>query len=109
VINTGLYYHDDTHRLQATLLYNVIGRRIFAVGSYANPTVYDMPRNVLDLSVTKGLGSRLELKAGIQDLLNQPIRLVQDSNRDGKINGVDESIQEFRRGSYSTIGLTYKF
>jgi TonB-dependent receptor len=109
VVNAGLYYQDDEHQLQVTLLHNMIGKRIFAVGSYANPTVYEMPRNVVDLSVTKGLGSRLELKAGIQDLLNQSFRLIQDSNRDSKITGVDESIQEYRRGSYSTVGVTYKF
>jgi hypothetical protein len=30
-----------------------------------------MPRNILDLTITKGIGNRLELKAGIRDILNR--------------------------------------
>lgn len=108
IVNTGLYYADDTQGLQATLLYNVTGPRIYAVGSFQNPTVFEMPRHVLDLSVTKKFNSRLEMKAGIQDLFNQSRRLIQDSNEDHRITGIDETVQAIRRGSYSTIGLTYK-
>lgn len=109
IVNTGLYYQDDARNLQVNLLYNVIGKRIFTVGDDQAPTVYEMPRNVLDLSVTKSLGQHFELKAGIQDILNQKVRLIQDSNRDAKINGTDEDFINFRRGSYTTIGVNYKF
>src|SRR5690606_37480075 len=71
IVNTGIYYQDDERKLQVNLLYNVIGRRILLVGNYLNPTVYEMPRHVIDLTVTKNIGPRLELKAGIQDILNQ--------------------------------------
>ncbi|WP_082893746.1 TonB-dependent receptor domain-containing protein [Rufibacter ruber] len=109
VVNAGLYYQDSDRQLQVNLLYNVVGQRVWAVGSYANPTIYEMPRNILDLSVTKGLGKHFELKAGIQDILNQKVRLIQDSNEDSKITGIDETVQDFKRGSYSTLGITYKF
>ena len=45
----------------------------------------------------------------MQDLLNQRIQLTQDTNTDGKITGVDESIARYRRGQYSTLGVTYRF
>ncbi|ALI99393.1 TonB-dependent receptor [Rufibacter tibetensis] len=109
VVNAGLYFQDDENRLQVNVLYNVVGSRIWAVGSYANPMVYEMPRNVLDLSFTKGLGRHFEIKGGIQDILNQKVRLIQDSNDDAKITGVDETIQDYQRGSYSSLGLSYKF
>ncbi|MHC2993252.1 hypothetical protein OB13_17315 [Pontibacter sp. HJ8] len=109
IVNAGVYYQDDEKDLQVNLLYNVIGKRIFAVGDNDAPSVYEMPRNVLDLSITKGIGRHLELKAGIQDILNQKIRLVQDSNNDARINSVDDDYTTFRRGSYSTIGVNYKF
>jgi TonB-dependent receptor len=108
IVNTGFYYEDADKGLQATLLYNVIGPRIYAVGSFQNPTVFEMPRHVLDLSFTKRFGPRFEMKAGIQDILNQSRRLIQDSNEDHKITGIDETVQAIRRGSYSTIGLSYK-
>lgn len=109
VVNTGVYYQDDDRQLQFNVLYNVIGKRIFAAGSDRNPTVYEMPRHQIDLSLTKGFGEHFELKAGVQDLLNQKTRLIQDSNEDDDITSIDESFREFRKGQYTTIGVTYKF
>ncbi|WP_299822514.1 TonB-dependent receptor [uncultured Pontibacter sp.] len=109
IVNAGLYYLDEAKDLQINLLYNVIGKRIFAVGDNDEPTVYEMPRNMIDLAVTKGFGKHIEVKAGIQDILNQKVRLVQDSNNDAKIRGVDDDYTTFKRGSYSTLGITYKF
>lgn len=109
VVNTGIYYQDNDRKLQFNLLYNVVGRRIFLVGSYANPTVYEMPRNLLDLSITKGIGNGFELKAGVQDIFNQKVQLTQDSDRDGKITSVDDSFLNYRRGRYTTLGVNYKF
>ncbi len=109
IINTGLYYTNDDQKFQANLLYNIVGKRIFIVGNFANPTIYEMPRNQVDLTVTKGFGERLEVKAGVQDLLNQKYQLTQDSDGDSKITDIDESILSYKRGTYTTIGLTYKF
>jgi TonB-dependent receptor len=110
LVNTGIYYNDVNRGWQVNVLYNVVGQRIFMVGDKEiQPTVYEMPRNVIDLNIIKSMGQHLELKIGIQDLLNQPFRLIQDSNLDQKITSVDETYQTYRRGTYSTIGLSYKF
>jgi outer membrane receptor for ferrienterochelin and colicin len=109
IVNAGLYYQDEDRDLQVNMLYNVIGKRIFTVGDDQAPTVYEMPRNVLDLSVTKGIGKHFELKAGIQDILNQKVKLMQDSNRDTKINSEDNDFTNYKCGSYTTLGINYKF
>ncbi|WP_439555789.1 carboxypeptidase-like regulatory domain-containing protein [Dyadobacter sp.] len=110
LINAGIYYNDVNRGWQINALYNVVGRRIFLVGDRdLQPTVYEMPRNIIDLNIVKALGEHLEIKLGIQDLLNQRFRLIQDSNLDQKITDIDESYQSFKRGSYSQIGVTYKF
>jgi hypothetical protein len=109
LVNAGLYYNDQDNGFQVNLLYNVIGRRIFQVGDNLTPTIYDMPRNVIDLNITKSIGDRLEIRAGIQDILNQPFRLIQDSNLDSDITSVDETYQKYRRGSYTTLGINYRF
>ena len=109
IINSGLYYQDDVNNLQVSLLYNVIGKRIFVVGDYRNPTVYEMPRHAIDLTITKSIGSRLEIKGGIQDILNQKFRFIQDTNRDGNITSADENIANYKRGSYTSLGMSYKF
>ncbi len=110
IINSGIYYQNDSIGLQVNLLYNVIGERIVIVGSYGTPDVYEMPRNTLDLTITKRLWKRLDVKFGIQDILNQPYLLVQDANEDGKItSNNDQQMQSYRRGSYYTLGLNYRF
>ncbi len=110
LVNTGIYYNNVNSGWQVNVLYNVVGRRIFLVGDKElQPTVYDMPRNVIDLNIIKAMGEHWQLKVGVQDLLNQPFRLIQDSNLDQKITDVDESYQTYRPGTYSTVGLSYKF
>ena len=105
IVNAGLYYQDAEHKLQYNVLYNVIGPRLFAVGTYGTPDIYEMPRNVMDLTLTKGLGKRFELKLSAQDILNQQTRLVQDSNDNGRIDDQDEDIMNFRRGAYFSAGI----
>ncbi len=110
IINTGLFYNDEKRGLQANILYNVIGQRIFVIGdNVLSANVFEMPRNVIDLNITKSLGKRVEVKLGIQDLLNQPFRLKQDTDRNNKITETDGDYQVYKRGTYSTLGLTYRF
>jgi len=109
IVNGGLYYQDRERRLQGSILYNVIGPRLFAVGTYGTPDIQEMPRNVIDVAVTKGLGKRVDLRLAAQDILNQRVLLVQDSDGDGKIGRNDEQIMSFRRGAYFTVGLSARF
>jgi TonB-dependent receptor len=109
VANASLFYNNPERGLQIGMAYNVFGKRIFAVGDKdSNPNQYEMPRQQIDLTISKQLSDRFELKFGIQDLLNQKYRLVQDSNRDNKITSVDETIQSYRWGQYTTLGVIWK-
>lgn len=110
LINTGIFYEDDANGWQANILYNVIGKRIFVIGDkQLSADIYEMPRNVVDINITKKLSSKVDLKLAVQDLLNNKFRLIQDTNRDGKISSVDGTYQEYYRGSYFTAGLTIKW
>lgn len=116
LVNAGVYYAEPSG-WQWNVLYNVFGQRIFAVGNVDNPTVYEMPRNVIDLNISKKFKNNLELRLGIQDLLNQPVRYSQDFNHDGKVGSdvttkgpnADQDIRKFRRGSYFTLTAAYNF
>ncbi|MDH4089894.1 MAG: TonB-dependent receptor [Cyclobacteriaceae bacterium] len=109
VANASVYYSDYENGLQVSVQYNVYGKRIFAVGDKdSNATQYEMPRNQIDLTFSKRLSQHFELKFGIQDILNQEYRLIQDSNRDKKITKVDESIQSYKWGQYTTLGIVWK-
>jgi len=106
VINGGLYYQTPDNSWQVSALYNVFGPRILFAGSVDYPDVIELPRHTVDLSLTKTLTSRLTLNAGIQDLLNQKVNLVQDFNRDKKYSD-DPSLTGYRRGTYYTLGLRF--
>jgi outer membrane receptor for ferrienterochelin and colicin len=128
MINAGIFYYNDDNGLMVTLLYNIIGKRIVAVGRPSPnqwediPNIYELPRNLLDLAVSKKITKKLEIKAGIKDILNQQIRLVQTINTSvtmSEINGANSSdVKHFLRdqvtksctpGRYLTLGITYKF
>lgn len=109
VANAGLYYEITERKLRVNALWNVFGRRLYAVGSALYPDIYEMPRNTVDITCSKGLGQHFEVKLGVQDLLNQRTLLVQDSDADGTIGPKDEEMLSFRRGAYFTAGLSYRF
>lgn len=77
IINLGLSYHNPDAQWMMALNYNRIGKRIAYVGTPDNPHTWELPRNSLDLTLEKGLGKRFSLKAGIKDILNNPVRYVQ--------------------------------
>ena len=109
IVNVGLYYRNEKASLQVNALYNIIGRRLFIIGYDDYPDIYEMPRNHVDLTVTKGIGRKLELKAGVRDLLNDHFMLMQDANRDGIFDqDSDQVIQRFRPGTTFSLGLSYK-
>jgi outer membrane receptor protein involved in Fe transport len=128
MVNAGLFYYNDNNGLMVTLLYNIIGKRIVAVGRPSPnewediPNIYEMPRNVIDLAVSKKVGKHVEIKAGIKDILNEKVIMKQivdtNVNMTEVTGGSDTSTKYFKRdqitksfqpGRYLTAGITYKF
>jgi TonB-dependent receptor len=109
IINTGIYYDNKEAMLQVNALYNIIGKRIFAVGTFGTPDIYEMPRNVVDLNISKGIGKYFSVKFSVQDILNNRVWLLQDSDENGILNKLDETIMEYKRGTYYTLGINVKF
>lgn len=110
-----------------TLLYNIIGKRIVAVGRPSPnqwediPNIYEMPRNVVDLAIAKKISKKFEIKAGIKDIFNEHVRLIQAINTNVNMDEINNTntneIKQFRRnqitksfhpGRYISLGITYK-
>jgi TonB-dependent receptor len=128
VVNFGLFYSDPgASALNISLMYNVIGERIYIVGQPKTkpweyiPNIYEMPRHLVDLMVSRRLGKHLEFKLGIKDLLNQPVVFKQSVDTDVDLSAYepgtggtvhfsrDQVYRQFRPGSTFSIGLQYIF
>jgi outer membrane receptor protein involved in Fe transport len=117
VINAGLYFEHPEWGTKISLLYNVLGQRLIYAGTPFFPETYELPRHVLDLTFRQKMTKHLELRAGVQDLLNQPRRLYRDYNRDQRYNPdlwnklpfKDYMFQKYKPGSYYMLGINLTF
>jgi outer membrane receptor protein involved in Fe transport len=77
-LNLGLYYSNQASGTNVNLSYNVYGKRIIQVAdvqrySFSDPHVYELPRNVVDLSLSQSLFDNMEIKLTAKDLLNEKL------------------------------------
>jgi len=110
IVNAGVYYENDSLGLQISALYNIIGPRVVIVGIPDVPEVYEMPRSLVDVAITKNFKNGFGVRFGVQDIFNQYNTFLQDANADGKLSrSSDQILQQYRKGSYYTLSLIYKF
>jgi hypothetical protein len=75
VLNGILTYRADSIGLIVTASYNVQGARlVIASDNPSIPDVYEMPRNVIDIKISKRIGRHFGISLTVRDLLNTPIR-----------------------------------
>ncbi len=128
MVNAGLFYYNDNNGLMVTMMYNIIGKRIVAVGrpspnSWEDiPNIYEMSRNALDLAISKKISKKFEIKMAVKDILNEAVVLSQNIKTSVDMaeftGGNDNTIKYFNRdqitksykpGRYISVGITYKF
>jgi len=98
VVNLGLGYAPASRRVNATVLYNVVGRRILLAGYEGIPDTYEQPRNVLDFSVQVPLRSALEVRLNGSNLLDAPYR--------ERIGALER--RYYRLGRVVSLGFSWK-
>lgn len=125
IVNLGLFWQDTDRGFMASLVYNRIGKRIIAVGRPSPnewesiPDIYEMPRNEADLAVSKKIGERLEIKAGIKDLFGEKVVFQQrvSSVVDMSYYGGDgtkmfdrtQNTRSYYPGRQFSLGISMKF
>jgi hypothetical protein len=111
IINASYNYNDTQKGLQLNLSFNVIGKRIYAVGNnygYAYPDWYEMPRNVVDFTFSKKVYKNIQIKGGVSDILNNNNLVLQDGNQDGSFDSTkDQTIQSYAPGRVYSLGLIF--
>lgn len=109
IINSGLTYNHTDLGLSATVMYNRIGRRIWAVGLNGYEHTFEAPRNVLDFQVSKKIARKGELKLNVGDIINNSAIFYQDINASGKFDKGDTKIISSRFGQNVSLSFGYTF
>jgi TonB-dependent receptor len=77
VVNTGLTYATRDGRASATVLYNVVGKRIQSAAASGLPDVYENARNMVDFSLRMPVFGSLSAKVDARNLLDARFETVQ--------------------------------
>ncbi|MEJ7626579.1 MAG: TonB-dependent receptor [Ferruginibacter sp.] len=114
VINAALLYDLEKIGFNATLLFNQIGERIFLVGSIqggaGQPNIYEAPRPLLDLQLTKKvLKTKGEIKLNISDIINKTQYFYQNAEGNKSSFQKDTDANRFTRKYGTTFNATFSY
>lgn len=105
LLNADITYSPtikNENPLTATLLYNLQGPRIHAVGISGLGDEKQLPVHTLDFVASYKLNDHFSLKLEVSDLLNQDIVFKQETK-----NGDNLEVERFKRGTGFEIGFSY--
>lgn len=111
LINAGFQY-DSEGGFSTSILYNHIGPRLTFVGAEGVfGDIYEKPRHLLDLQVTKKVfAKRGEVRLTVSDLMNMDILLYEKpfSKSERSYNpDIDRIYTRYTPGTTFTLGFTY--
>jgi TonB-dependent receptor len=98
VVNLQLGYKSPNGGDEATLLYNVAGKRISQVGVFGAPDIYEQPFNALDFNWRHSLSEAWTLKLRLRNLLDPKVEYQQG----------DETTRVYRRGREVGLSLEWQ-
>ncbi|MES2779759.1 MAG: TonB-dependent receptor [Bacteroidota bacterium] len=94
IINGSFQFYDPKSTVSAAIFVNQVGRRIAFVREKNGlvPDLWENPRTVVDLSISKTFYKHYEFKVGINDILAQDLIFYQDNNGNGKYDDISTNI-----------------
>lgn len=101
-------YMEDDRRLHLSLLYNLQGPRIAAVGIEGLGDVKEKTVHTLNFVGTYSFNKHISIKGQVNNLLNQTIEFTQ------AIYGIDnikreKTVKRYKEGTVASVSFTYKF
>jgi outer membrane receptor protein involved in Fe transport len=90
-----------------TLAYNIYGERIYAVGTNGLDNYYEKPFGKLDFIWNNKISTKLDLKIGVENILNPTYRINLGEESTIKIFENDLTVKDYKRGVGVSIGLGY--
>ena len=126
IINAGLYYDNAATGTKLAVIYSTSGANIYAAGrelkmnSFVGPefrgSLIELPRHLLDVSLTQRVVKSLQAKLSIQNLLNQQVRMAEDFNftnkyeperKEGNKWTGDNIASRYNPGRYFVLTFSY--
>jgi outer membrane receptor protein involved in Fe transport len=114
LLNIGLLYDLPASGINATVLYNQIGQRLYLVGQGnlavgGNPDVYEASRPLLDFQVSKKvIGSKGEIKLNVSDILNKTQYFYQNADNKTTLEK-DKDAYRFTRKYGTNYSITFNY
>lgn len=103
IVNVISSYSNEKHGLNASITYNIQGpRMVISSAIKGMADVYEMPRNLIDMKLTKSIKKHFTLSLTVRDLLNAKVR------REYKTTSGYQTYDSFRYGTNLQLGIIYK-
>jgi outer membrane receptor for ferrienterochelin and colicin len=112
LINTDLKYDfvlNTEWKNSMTLVYNVYGDRIFAVGSSGIDHIYEKSFSKLDFVWSSTLSKNIDLKFAVDNLLNPSYKKELGPNSTLAITEDSLILREFKKGVGFSVNIGYTF
>lgn len=113
LINSGIYYTPENNSFTFNILYNRIGERLRFRAVTGGVDIYEKPRDVIDMQLSKALfNKRAEIKLTVSDLLAQPFVYYNNygsANSSAYKSSEDKIIQSRYSGFSTTLSFKYNF
>lgn len=112
LINADLKYEFDfssNWNNTVSLVYNVYGKRIFAVGTNGLDHYYEQPFNKLDLVWNNKIGKKWDAKFSVDNILNPKYSIKLGEESKLPITESDLTVKDFTRGIGFSMNVSYTF
>jgi len=101
-------YMEDDRRLNLSLLYNLQGPRIAAVGIEGLGDVKEKTVHTLNFVGTYSFNNHISIKGQVNNLLNETIKFTQ------AVYGTDnlkreKTVKRYKEGTVASVSFTYRF
>jgi hypothetical protein len=102
VVNADLSYENQRRGTNASLGFNVFGRRLTENVEGQSPNVYEEPFRSLDLVASQQIGWGLRAKFSAKNMLNDRFRKTQ------RTPGKEYVAEEYSVGKFYSLGISYE-
>jgi hypothetical protein len=110
LINFALSYDLEKAGFSATALFNQIGRRILYVGNEAISDIWENPRPLLDLQLSKKiLKNKGEIKLNISDIINRKALFYHDLDDNHTYKKTSKDVLAISRNYGTNYSLSFAY